>query len=151
MSDSTHKHIRSFFIFKFSFSFALFFRFSFCFRFHHVEVTLLQYLVWLIIIIIIVTQCHHHQQDSHSQSLTIVNNSVQSTGSSQFCSVQFSWISSVQTYFKFSRRKTRRSSPLIILLRLPAVKSPQTLNTRSVYACDAGAEIRSRAILDSRK
>ena len=33
-----------------------FFRFSFRFRFYHVEVTLLQYIAWLIIIIIIVTQ-----------------------------------------------------------------------------------------------
>ena len=51
-------------------------------------------------------------------------------------------------YFKFILRNKRPSSFFPILFRLPAVRSPHTLNRRSAYACDAGAEIRSMAILD---
>jgi len=87
-----------------------FFRFSFIFRFYHVEVTLLQYIAWLIIIILIFTQCHHkYKQHCHSQSLTIVTNSVQSTGSSQFCSVQFSWINS--DVFQFQSQENTPFKP----------------------------------------
>ena len=87
-----------------------FFRFSFIFRFYHVEVTLLQYIAWLIIIILIFTQCHHkYKQHCHSQSLTIVTNSVQSTGSSQFCSVQFSWINS--DVFQFQSQENTPIKP----------------------------------------
>ena len=86
--------------------------------------------------IIIVTQCHHHKHRFHSHCLTVVTNSVQSQA--HHSSVQLSSVESVQTYFKFSRMKTRRSNPLVILFGLPAVRSPETLNTRSVYACDTG-------------
>jgi len=45
--------------------------------------------------------------------------------------------------------KTRISRVFVSPLRLPAVKSPQTENTRSTYACDAGAEMMSSASCDS--
>jgi len=49
-------------------------------------------------------------------------------------------------YFMLHFRKTRRSSAAAVLFLFPAVRSPHTLKILSVYACEAGAEIRSRAI-----
>jgi len=52
-----------------------------------------------------------------------------------------------QTHFKFILRNMQRSMFFAIVFRLPAIRSPHTLNRRSAYTCDAGAEIRSMAIL----
>ena len=46
---------------------------------------------------------------------------------------------------QFSFRKTLFSKLALVLLRFLAVKSPQTENKRSTYACEAGAATRSRA------
>jgi len=46
----------------------------------------------------------------------------------------------------FSLSLARVSSDVVILLRRPWVSSPQTENTRSMYACEAGAASRSRAV-----
>jgi len=53
-----------------------------------------------------------------------------------------------EMYFKFILKNTRRSSFLPFCSTIARFRSPHTLNKRSGYACDAGAEIRSVAILD---
>ena len=54
-----------------------------------------------------------------------------------------------EQYFMLTFPKTCISRVFVSQLRLPAVKSPQTENTRSTYACDAGAEMMSAASGDS--
>jgi len=57
--------------------------------------------------------------------------------------------SRVVAYFMLTFPKTRISRVFVSRLPLPAVKSPQTENTRSTYACDAGAKMMSAASGDS--
>jgi len=60
-----------------------------------------------------------------------------------------SWFSSVHANtLTFSFSVARISSDFVILLRRPWVSGPQTENTRSMYACEAGAPRRSRAVYE---